>query len=70
LLKLDSKDILKQKLEELEKVKELKNILPEIFENGKINLEKFQNILFDLPSDKTHSTRLTQNLERSQIIRC
>ena len=42
-----------QKINELEKVEELKNIFPEIFEDGKLNVEKFKNILFDIKDEKT-----------------
>jgi len=42
-----------QKIKELERVQELKNIFPEIFEDGKLNIEKFKNILFDLKDNKT-----------------
>lgn len=42
-----------QKINELEKVEELKNIFPEIFEDGKLNIEKFKNILFDIKDEKT-----------------
>ena len=53
MLNLESLDIQKQKINELEKVEELKNIFPEIFEDGKINIEKFKNILFDIKDEKT-----------------
>ena len=53
MLNLESLDIQKQKINELEKVEELKNIFPEIFEDGKINIEKFKNILFDIKNEKT-----------------
>jgi len=53
LLNLESLDIQEQKINELEKVEELKNIFPEIFEDGKLNLEKFKNILFDIKDEKT-----------------
>jgi adenine-specific DNA-methyltransferase len=42
-----------QKINELEKVEELKNIFPEIFEDGKLNIEKFKNILFDIKDERT-----------------
>ena len=42
-----------QKINELEKVEELRNIFPEIFEDGKLNIEKFKNILFDIKDEKT-----------------
>lgn len=53
MLNLESLDIQKQKINELQKVEELKNIFPEIFEDGKLNLEKFKNILFDIKDEKT-----------------
>ncbi|MCT7446957.1 site-specific DNA-methyltransferase [Aliarcobacter skirrowii] len=53
MLNLESLDIQKQKINELEKVEELKNIFPEIFEDGKINIEKFKNILFEIKDEKT-----------------
>ena len=53
MLNLESLDIQKQNIDELEKVEELKNIFPEIFEDGKINIEKFKNILFDIKNEKT-----------------
>lgn len=53
MLNLESLDIQKQKINELEKVEELKNIFPEIFEDGKLNIEKFKNILFDIKDEKT-----------------
>jgi adenine-specific DNA-methyltransferase len=53
LLHLESQNIQSQKINELEKVEELKNILPEIFEDGKLNIEKFKNILFDIKDEKT-----------------
>ena len=53
MLNLESLDIQEQKINELEKVEELKNIFPEIFEDGKINIEKFKNILFDIKDEKT-----------------
>lgn len=52
MLNLESSDIQNQKIKELEKVEELKNIFPEIFEDGKLNLEKFKNILFDIKDEK------------------
>lgn len=52
-MKLESKDIQNQKINELENIEELKNIFPEIFEDGKINIEKFKSVLFDLPTEKT-----------------
>jgi adenine-specific DNA-methyltransferase len=53
LLHLESQNIQNQKINELEKVEELKNIFPEIFEDGKLNIEKFKNILFDIKDEKT-----------------
>ncbi|MFW2590585.1 site-specific DNA-methyltransferase [Aliarcobacter butzleri] len=53
MLNLESLDIKNQKINELEKVEELKNIFPEIFEDGKLNIEKFKNILFDIKDEKT-----------------
>lgn len=53
MLNLESLDIQKQKINELQKVEELKNIFPEIFEDGKLNIEKFKNILFDIKNEKT-----------------
>lgn len=53
MLNLESLDIQEQKINELEKVEELKNIFPEIFEDGKLNLEKFKNILFEIKDEKT-----------------
>lgn len=53
MLHLESQDIQNQKIKELEKVEELKNIFPEIFEDGKLNIEKFKNILFDTKDEKT-----------------
>lgn len=53
MLNLESLDIQKQKINELQKVEELKNIFPEIFEDGKLNIEKFKNILFDIKDEKT-----------------
>ena len=53
MLNLESLDIQEQKINELEKVEELKNIFPEIFEDGKLNIEKFKNILFDIKDEKT-----------------
>ena len=53
MLNLESLDIQKQNIDELEKVEELKNIFPEIFEDGKLNIEKFKNILFDIKDEKT-----------------
>jgi adenine-specific DNA-methyltransferase len=53
LLHLESQNIQSQKINELEKVEELKNIFPEIFEDGKLNIEKFKNILFDIKDEKT-----------------
>jgi adenine-specific DNA-methyltransferase len=53
LLHLESQTIQNQKINELEKVEELKNIFPEIFEDGKLNIEKFKNILFDIKDEKT-----------------
>lgn len=53
MLNLESQDIQNQKIKQLEQIEELKNIFPEIFEDGKINIEKFKNVLFDLPNEKT-----------------
>lgn len=53
MLHLESQDIQNQKIKELEKVEELKSIFPEIFEDGKLNIEKFKNILFDTKDEKT-----------------
>ena len=53
MLNLESLDIQKQNIDELEKVEELKNIFPEIFEDVKLNIEKFKNILFDIKDVKT-----------------
>jgi len=53
LINLESQNIQNQKIEELEKVEELKSIFPEIFEDVKINIDKFKNILFELKDDKT-----------------
>lgn len=53
MLNLESLDIQKQKINELQKVEELKNIFPEIFEDGKLNIEKFKDILFDIKDEKT-----------------
>ena len=53
MLNLESQNIQNQKIKELEQVQELKNIFPEIFEDGKLNIEKFKNILFDSKDDKT-----------------
>ena len=52
MLNLESQNIQNQKINELEKVEELKTIFPEIFEDGKLNIEKFKNILFDIKDDK------------------
>ena len=53
MINLESQNIQNQKIEELEKVEELKSIFPEIFEDVKINIDKFKNILFELKDDKT-----------------
>ncbi|MDD2906914.1 MAG: site-specific DNA-methyltransferase, partial [Sulfurimonas sp.] len=53
MINLESQDINNRKIEELEKVEELKNIFPEIFEDGRLNIEKFKNILFDIKDEKT-----------------
>ena len=53
MLDLESQNIQNQKINELEKVEELKKIFPEIFEDGKLNIEKFKNILFDIKDEKT-----------------
>ena len=53
MLDLESQNIQNQKINELEKVEELKNIFPEIFEDGKLNIEKLKNILFDIKDEKT-----------------
>jgi len=52
LLNLESQNIQNQKINELEKVEELKTIFPEIFEDGKLNIEKFKSILFDIKDEK------------------
>jgi len=52
LIELQSRDIWQQKIQELEKVEELKNIFPEAFEDGKLNIEKFKNLLFDMKDEK------------------
>jgi len=61
LLNLESLDIQKQKINELQKVEELKNIFPEIFEDGKLNIEKFKNILFDIKDEKTEHYNFNWN---------
>ena len=52
MINLESQDINNHKIEELEKVEELKSIFPEIFEDGKLNIEKFKNLLFDMKDEK------------------
>lgn len=52
MIELQSRDIWQQKIQELEKVEELKNIFPEAFEDGKLNIEKFKNLLFDIKDEK------------------
>jgi len=52
LINLESQDINNHKIEELEKVEELKNIFPEAFEDGNLNIEKFKNLLFDIKDEK------------------
>ena len=52
MLNLESQNIQNQKINELEKVEELKTIFPEIFEDGKLNIEKFKSILFDIKDEK------------------
>ncbi len=52
VIDLKSKDMQTQKLHELQNSKELKNIFPEIFEDGKINIEKFKSILFGFCNEK------------------
>ncbi|MDY0179890.1 DNA methyltransferase [Aliarcobacter skirrowii] len=61
MLNLESLDIQKQKINELQKVEELKNIFPEIFEDGKLNIEKFKNILFDIKDEKTEHYNFNWN---------
>lgn len=53
MLNLESQNIQNQKISELEKIEELKTVFPEIFEDGKLNLEKFKNVLFDIPNERT-----------------
>ncbi|MDT8337852.1 MAG: site-specific DNA-methyltransferase [Sulfurimonas sp.] len=53
MINLESQDINNHKIEELEKVEELKNIFPEAFEDGKLNIEKFKKLLFDIKDEKT-----------------
>ena len=53
MINLESKNIQKQKLEELGEVEELKHIFPEAFEDGKLNMEKFKNLLFDIKDEKS-----------------
>lgn len=52
MINLESQDINNHKIEELEKVEALKNIFPEAFEDGKLNIEKFKNLLFDIKDEK------------------
>lgn len=52
MINLESQDINNHKIEELEKVEALKNIFPEAFEDGKLNVEKFKNLLFDIKDEK------------------
>lgn len=53
MISLESKDILHQKIGELEKVNELRDIFPEIFEDGKLNIERLKNLLFDIKDEKS-----------------
>lgn len=53
MINLESQDINNHKIEELEKVEELKHIFPEAFEDGKLNIEKFKNLLFDIKDEKS-----------------
>lgn len=53
VISLESKDILHQKIGELEKVNEFRDIFPEIFEDGKLNIEKLKNLLFDIKDEKS-----------------
>ncbi|MFA7353268.1 MAG: site-specific DNA-methyltransferase [Sulfurimonadaceae bacterium] len=52
MINLESQDINNHKIEELEKVEALKGIFPEAFEDGKLNIEKFKNLLFDIKDEK------------------
>ncbi|MBW6488756.1 site-specific DNA-methyltransferase [Sulfurimonas sp.] len=52
MINLESQDINNHKIEELEKVEALKNIFPEAFEDGKLNIKKFKNLLFDIKDEK------------------
>jgi adenine-specific DNA-methyltransferase len=53
LVELTSKDMLNQKFKELENSSDLRNILPEIFEDGVINIEKFKSLLFEANNAQT-----------------
>ena len=53
MIELESKSIVHQKISELEQIQELKNVFPEIFEDNKLNVEKFKNVLFDLQDEKS-----------------
>ena len=53
MIELESKSIVHQKISELEQIQELKNVFPEIFEDNKLNIEKFKNVLFDLQDEKS-----------------
>jgi len=53
LLNLESQNIQNQKINELEQIQELKTVFPEIFEDGKLNIEKFKSVLFDIKDEKT-----------------
>lgn len=55
MLNLESQDVRNQKVKELEKIEELKNIFPEIFEDGEINISKLKNILFDIEENKSEN---------------
>ena len=52
MINLESEDIQNQKISELERVEELKNIFPEIFEDGRLNIEKFKSVLFNIKDKK------------------
>lgn len=53
MLNLESQNIQNQKINELEQIQELKTVFPEIFEDGKLNIEKFKSVLFDIKDEKT-----------------
>lgn len=55
MLNLESQDIKNQKINELEQIEELKSIFPEIFEDGKINISKLKDVLFDIEEDKSEN---------------